>query len=90
MKEEALKKEVQENLSKHEMELDLQRKKDVISETEKLLRFSTDRYKEIHRGMMLSKVLKERDMALKLKEDKVILEKERIKKEVSNRKVTFV
>ena len=90
MKEEALKKEEQENLSKHEMELDLQRKKDVISETEKLLRFSTDRYKEIHRGMMLSKVLKERDMALKLKEDKVILEKERIKKEVSNRKVTFV
>ena len=75
MKEEAAKKEKIEQLSKEELELDLQRKREVIERTEKLLTFSTDRYKDIHRSMMVAEVLKERDMALELSREKKRLEK---------------
>ena len=90
MKEEAEKKDKIELLSKAEMELDLQRKKEVIAETEKLLKFSTERYKDIHRGMLLSEVLKERDIALKLNKEKLKKEKEQDLKQVfySSKKAT--
>ena len=70
MKEEAEKKEVIQQMSKEELELDLKRKNEVIAETQKLLNYETERYKEVHRGMMLSEVLKERDLALKVNKEK--------------------
>ena len=70
MRQEAEKKEKVEALSREEMEVDLQRKNKIIEDTQKYLRFSTERYKEIHSGMLLSEVLKERDMAAKIKKEK--------------------
>ena len=70
MKEEAEKTEVIEQLSKEELELDLKRKTEVINETQKLLNYDTGRYKDIHRGMMLAEVLKEREIALEIKKEK--------------------
>ena len=70
MKEEAEKKEEIEEISREEMELDLKRKTDIIAETQKLLNHETDRYKEVHRGMMLSEVLKERELALRVNKEK--------------------
>ena len=74
MKQENVKKEKVEAMSREEMEIDLQRKKKVIEETENILRFSTERYKEIHSGMLLSEVLKERDIAMKIKQEKDALQ----------------
>ena len=88
MKEKNEKEAKIEQLSKHEMELDLKRKQEVIEETEKLLRFATDGYKEIHRGMMLSEVLKERDIAKQLAEEK--LKKEKIHEEQEVRHNGFI
>ena len=82
MKEEKEKKEKIEQMSKEEMEIDLLRKKEIIENTEKLLKFSTDRYKEIHRGMMLSEILKERDIAANLIKEKQ--RKEKIKEQESD------
>ena len=82
MKEEKEKKEKIEQMSKEEMEIDLLRKKEIIEKTEKLLEFSTDRYKEIHRGMMLSEILKERDIAANLSKEKQ--RKEKIKEQESD------
>ena len=82
MKEEAEKTEVIEQLSKEELELDLKRKTEVINETQKLLNYDTGRYKDIHRGMMLAEVLKERELALEIK-------KEKEKKELFLRKEQF-
>ena len=70
MRQEAEKKEKVEALSREEMEVDLQRKNKIIEDTQKYLRFSTERYKEIHSGMLLSEVLKERDMAANIKKEK--------------------
>ena len=70
MKKEAEKTEEVEQLSKEELELDLKRKTEVINETQKLLNYETGRYKDIHRGMMLAEVLKERDIALEIKREK--------------------
>ena len=64
MKEQTNKQEVLEQMSKEELERDLKRKNKVIAETQKLLNYDTDRYQEIHRGMLLSEVLKERELAL--------------------------
>ena len=74
MKQENEKKEKVEAMSREEMEIDLQRKKKVIEETENILKFSTERYKEIHSGMLLSEVLKERDIAMKIKHEKDALQ----------------
>ena len=68
MKEQEQKKDKIEEMSKHEMELDLQRKNEIIEKTEQLLRFDTQQYKDIHRSMLLAEVLKERDIAKKLSE----------------------
>ena len=75
MKEQEKKKEKIEELSKHEMELDLKRKNEIIEKTEELLRFDTQQYKDIHRGMLLAEVLKERDIAKKLAEENAAKEK---------------
>ena len=83
MKEEEMKKVKEEKLNQQELKYDMERRKKVIEETQSLLRFSTDRYKEIHRGMLLSEVLKERDIAAKLQAEKVKLEKETIRKQVA-------
>ena len=80
MKQENTKKEKVEAMSREEMEIDLQRKKRIIEETENILKFSTERYKEIHSGMLLSEVLKERDIAMKIKQEKDALQ-EKLEKE---------
>ena len=75
MKEQEQKKDKIEEMSKHEMELDLQRKNEIIEKTEQLLRFDTQQYKDIHRSMLLAEVLKERDIAKKLSEKNATEEK---------------
>ena len=75
MKEQEKKKEKIEEMSKLEMELDLQKKNEIIEKTEQLLRFETQQYKDIHRGMLLAEVLKERDTAKKLKDENAAKEK---------------
>ena len=82
MKEEEMKKEKEERLNKEELMYDMERRKKVIEDTQSLLTFATDRYKEIHRGMLMSEVLKERDIAAKLQAEKLRLEKLTIKKQV--------
>ena len=75
MKEQEHKKDEIEEMSKHEMELDLKRKNEIIEKTEQLLRFDTQQYKDIHRSMLLAEVLKERDIAKKLSEKNATEEK---------------
>ena len=54
-------------ISEEEARLSLGRQRVVIEETQRLLSYNTDRYKEIHQGLMHSKMLKERDEMLELK-----------------------
>ena len=74
MKEQEKKQKKIKELSKHEMELDLKRKNEIIERTEELLRYDTQQYKDVHRGMLLSEVLKERGIAKKLAEEKAVKE----------------